>query len=143
VLAGVVAAMATAGALVGFGLRDGAVGRSFVVAGGAILSRFGIPVIPNQGAAVMLGVLLHFAWIVALGVCFAVVARTLRGAALILAAVVFAGAVYLLADRVIPSLVHATLTALFSTARVVFVHVVLALGLAAGMRLARQEGASR
>ena len=138
-----VAAMATAGALVGFGLRDGTVGRSFVVAGGAILSRLGIPVLPHQVAAVTIGVMLHFAWIVALGVCFALVARTLRGAMLVLAALAFTGIVYVLADRVVPAVVHATLTALFSTARVVFVHVILALGLAAGMRIARQEGASR
>ena len=135
--------MATAGALVGFGLRDGTVGRSFIVAGGSILAQLGIPVLPHQVAAVTLGVILHFAWIVALGVCFALVARALRGAALLLAALAFAAAVYVLAGRLVPSLVHATLMALYSTARVLFVHVILALGLAAGMRLARQESASR
>ena len=129
--AGIVALAVTTGAIIGLGLRHGLAAQSFEVGGRALLG-----VAASAPAAAAAGFLAHAAWMLVLGVCFSVVAAPLRGLWLFIAALVFAAIAWTLSVWLFPGVVTVMRGAAVSTPQVIFVNLLLAAGLAAGMRLA-------
>lgn len=130
-ITGAIAGAATAGALVGLGLRHGVALDPFLFAGRSAIGAAG-PVL-----ATIVGVLMHLAWMLVWGACFTVVAAPLRGARLALAALAFAAVVWTIATYALPEASPAVRFAGLTTAGTVFVYLVLAAALVPGMRLAR------
>ena len=135
--AGIVALAVTSGAIIGLGLRHGLAMRSFEVAGRALLGDTSSA--PTAAAA---GFAAHAAWMMVLGVCFSVVAAPLRGVWLFLSAIAFAAIAWMLSVWLFPGVVAVMRGAAISMPQVIFVNLLLAAGLAAGMRLAF-EGSRR
>ena len=133
---GTVAAAATIGAMIGLGLRHGLALRPFTSTGAALLERLGVGA--SRGALpVILGLSLVAAAIIVLGVCFTVVAAPLRGLRLLIASCVFGAIGWAVSAYVVPSILVLSNETVLGTAQRVFVCALLALGLVAGMRLAR------
>ena len=138
VMAGVVAAAATGGALAVLAWRAGDVSRPFVEIGRAALGSVALGgVAPLTGA--LLGVGLHVAVSIGWGLLLAIIARRVRGVGLLLASALVA---------LFASLVHSTVLPAFRLgfglgvfplhgAPLVFLYLLFALALALGMRLAR------
>lgn len=134
---GIVAAAATAGAIVGFGWRHDAASRPFEIAGRYLLAPLtGLRSAPSSGAAVTAGIVLHVTTMVLLGVCFTIVAASLRGVRLVAASLLFAAAAWALVSLVVPSPLRAVASYTSSVPQAVFVNLLLALSLVSGMRLA-------
>ena len=133
---GVVAAAATIGAVVGLGLRHGLALRPFASVGRALLERLGISV-SDGSATTAVGVAFVSVAIIVLGVCFTIVAAPLRGLRLVMTALLFATIAWVIAAYVVPSILVLSDTTVLGTAQRVFICVLLALSLVAGMRLAR------
>lgn len=133
---GVVAAAATIGAVIGLGLRHGLALRPFLTAGRALLERLGLEA-ARTGMATLAGVALVVAAIILLGVCFTFVAAPLRGLPLFTTALLFGVIAWVVSAYVVPSILVLSGGTVLGTAQRVFVCALLAVGLAAGMRLAR------
>ena len=137
--AGIIAAAATAGAVAGFGVRRGAPAEPFTNAGRLFLGIAATEDGTRQLGAFAVGVLLHVGSALAWSVAFALLAARLRGARLLVAALLFAGAVYVLRER-LPELLRVGHGGRAFPPQLVVLHVVLGLALAAGIRLAPQQG---
>ena len=133
---GTVAAAATIGALIGLGLRHGLALRPFTTTGAALLDALGVNAV-NGVVSVIAGLSLVAGAIIVLGVCFTVVAAPLRGVKLLVAGLAFGAIGWAVATYVVPSVLAPSDGAVLGTAQQLFVCVLLALGLVAGMRLAR------
>ncbi|MBI4737456.1 MAG: hypothetical protein HY766_15585, partial [candidate division NC10 bacterium] len=70
---GLIGAAATAGGLVGLGLRHGGATRPFEMGGRALLGAWRLAT-PVEGVAISVGVVAHLLWMTLWGVCFSVVA---------------------------------------------------------------------
>jgi hypothetical protein len=137
VYAGVIAAAATAGALIGFGRARGAAWRPLNAVGHLLLGyrarlmdRFDPLVTP-------VGIALHVLSVVLWGVLFALIAARLRGwrlaaAAAALGAVAFVIDIHLLPDRLGPGF-----PAILSRPELIAVYAVLAAALALGIQFGR------
>ena len=101
--AGTLTAIATGGALLGLGWRDGEAGRVFRLAGRGLLERFGVASSAAPLTSVALGYLHHLVIASVWGVALALLVLPLRGVARLLAAVAAAAAYSLLAFLVLPS----------------------------------------
>jgi hypothetical protein len=119
---------ATVGALVTFGARHAGAGELFAAGGHLAI----------QGASVsfaaVAGGVIHVFWISLWSALYAIVARAHRGARTVVDAALVAGAAYV-CSMVVPFLAG-PLSTLMTSEKVV-IHLVLALALAIGMRLAR------
>ena len=135
--AGAVAASGTAGALVGFGGRQGTPARPFNAIAALVLGARAEGIWGVDAAATSIGVLLHVALVLFLGVLFALLAAPLRGARLLVSAVLFSALVALAGCRALPASVHASVASAVTMPQVVVVYLVLSLCLVYGMRLAR------
>lgn len=133
---GTLAGATSAGVLVGLGMRHGAAFAPFGILGRAFAARFA-GIVPATPFATVLGVVLHFLWMVLWGVCFALFAARLRGGALLTAAVLFAGFIGAIGATVAPGALGAAAVASLTIAQTVFLLALLALTLAAGMHFAR------
>ena len=133
---GTVAAAATIGAVIGLGLRHGLALRPFATAGRGVLTLLGQSA-PSAAVATIVGLALAALAIIVLGVCFTFVAAPLRGAKLLLAAVVFAALGWAVSAYVMPFILVLSAEIVLGTAQRVFVGALLALSLVVGMRLAR------
>lgn len=135
--AGLIGAAATAGALIGFGLARGAAWRPInTVAHLAIGYRAEItdgfdPLVTSVGIAV------HVASLVGWGLLFALVAARLRGARLLLAALLFAAGAFLLDHVLLPVRLKPGFELVLSWPELIAVHAILALALAAGLAMSR------
>jgi hypothetical protein len=136
--AALLAAAATAGALVGFGMRDRAPGRLLAAAGEQLR---GVPafVTPDRGFgfAAWLGVAHHVVVVAVWSLLFAFLAGRLRGLALAAAAAAFGVAVFVI-DGVLPGGARLAAGTLAAPQRLVVVGV-LTVALGIGMRLAPRE----
>ena len=135
---GLIGGAATAGALVGLGLRHGAATVSFELGGRALLSAWHLGG-SGQGVALVIGTLAHLLWMVLWGVCFSVVATQLRGITLAAGAllwVLFLGA---LAGTVVPGALGAVAFASLTSAQTAFFLALLAGALIAGVVVTRSE----
>jgi hypothetical protein len=101
--AGTLTAIATGGALLGLGWREGEAGRVFRLAGRGLLERFGVASSAAPLTSVALGYLHHLVVATAWGVALALLVLPLRGVARLLAALAAAAAYSLLAFLVLPS----------------------------------------
>ncbi|MDQ8158293.1 MAG: hypothetical protein P3B76_12465 [Gemmatimonadota bacterium] len=101
--AGTLTAIATGGALLGLGWRDGEAGRVFRLAGRGLLERFGVASSAAPLTSVALGYLHHLVVATAWGIALALLVLPLRGVARLVAALAAAAAYGLLAFLVLPS----------------------------------------
>ena len=133
VMAGVVAAAATMGAELTLAWRAGDVARPFVEAGRAVLGG------GEAAAAGVLGFGLQLAVAVLWGVVLAVLAYRARGLLLLLSAGAVAAAAYAVHATVLPTFRLGFGVGAFPVhgLPLAFLYALFALGLAAGMRLAR------
>lgn len=133
---GVVAAATTIGAVIGLGLRHGLSFRPFTSAGVALFDRLGLPVALTFAPTVA-GLALVAVAVIVLGVCFTFVAAPLRGLRVLLAAIMFAAIGWAASLYVVRTVLVLSDGTVLGTAQRVFIFVLLALALVAGMRLAR------
>jgi hypothetical protein len=137
VLAGLVAAAATAGALVGFGVARGAAWRvvntlaHLPLGYRAEITDGFDPLVTPVGLAV------HAASVVGWTVLFSLVAGRLRGARLAVAALLFAGAAFLVAHRVLPVRYKPGFELVLTFPELVALYALLAVSLVAGVLMAR------
>ena len=101
--AGTLTAIASGGALLGLGWRDGEAGRVFRLAGRGLLERFGVASSAAPLTSVALGYLHHLVVATAWGIALALLVLPLRGVARLVAALAAAAAYGLLAFLVLPS----------------------------------------
>lgn len=135
---GLLGGAATAGALVGFGLRHGAATYPFEMGGRALLASWRLGV-PSSGVALLAGVVAHVLWMELWGVCFSAVATTLRGGALLAGAVLFSLFVGALSATVVPGALGAVAFAGLTTAQTAFVLALLAGAFIAGVVMVRDR----
>jgi hypothetical protein len=136
---GLLAAAATAGVLVGFGLRHGSSLDPFHVYGRAALGA-ATGRVASRDLAILAGFLAHTLWMLLWGVCFSVVATPLRGSRTALAALAYAALLGVLSVSIVPGALGAASLATLSAAQRVFLVLVVAGTLTAGMRLAPRHG---
>lgn len=101
--AGTLAAIATGGALLGLGWREGEAGRVFRLAGRGLLERLGVLSAAAPLTSVALGYLHHLAVATVWGVVLALFVLPLRGAVQLLAALAAAFAYVVLAGTLLPA----------------------------------------
>lgn len=135
---GFIAGAMSAGALVGLGYRHAAASAPFEILGRAFTARFA-GVLLSSGGATGIGVVLHFLWMLFWGICFALFASRLRGVALVVAGLLFAGFLGALSATIAPGALGAGTMAALSTPQTVFYLALLAASLSLGMRFARDE----
>jgi hypothetical protein len=140
-IAGFVAAAATGGAMLGFGLARGAAWRpintvAHLVLGyrAEITDGFDLVVTP-------VGILVHVGSLALWGVLFALLAARLRGAVLVVAALLFAAGAFLLDHRLLPVRWKPGFELVLSLPELLALYLVLALALALGVVLARRARA--
>jgi hypothetical protein len=137
VYAGIVAAAATAGTLIGFGRARGeawrplnAVGHLFLGYRARLMDRFDPLVTP-------VGIALHVLSVVVWGVLFALVAARLRGWRLAAAAAALGAAAFVIDTHLLPDRFDPGFPALLSRGELIAVYAVLAAALALGIRFGR------
>ena len=136
VLAGALGAAATAGALLGFGLRDGTPARPFNALAGVILGDRAGGIWGFHPVVTVTGVLVQVAVALGWGLLFARLTRGMRGMRLVAAAIV-ASVVALAVDAFLAGRVLGVdVSGALAPAQIVAAHFVLGAALAVGMRLA-------
>lgn len=140
--AGLVAASATAGALLAFGLRLGTPLRPFNAIARLVLGRSADGVWGWVPAITVPGLLVHIALGVVCGLALALLAPArARLPRLVAIATLIAGAAHLLDAVLLPRVAGPGLAALLAPAQLVLFYLVLIGGLVAGIRLAFSSGA--
>ncbi len=132
---GLIAAAATAGVLVGLGARHGDALTPFFLSGRSLLAALTGALAPPV-LATLTGLLVHAFWMLVWGVCFSLVAASLRGLRLAVAAAVCAIAVRVLGATVLPGALGAGALASLNAPQMWFLLTLFALSLFVGMRLA-------
>ena len=132
---GLIAASATAGVVVAYGWRTRGALRPFAEVGRFLLSRASATGPSTVAGPTLLGVLFHTLVIVAWGMLFATVASRLRGLMLVIASILCAAAAFGV-HSMLPALLRPGYDAMAIQPQLA-VHVMLALALAIGMRLAQ------
>jgi len=133
---GTIAASATAGALVGFGLRQGTPLRPFNAVARLLLGARADGVWGFDPIVTLIGVLLHVTVILAWGFLCVGLAGARRGAPAFATAVGVTLAALAVDLFVIERGLHAGLSGVLSPGQVVALHLVLLVALALGMRFA-------
>jgi hypothetical protein len=132
---GLVVAAATAGVLVGLGLRHGTALTPFQLYGRALLASWTGAIAPAW-VSVVVGLVAHGFWMLLWGVCFTAVAAPLRARPAALAAVLV-GVIAILAAWLFPSALGAVALASLSSPQTFLFVLLLTLSLLAGTRFAR------
>jgi hypothetical protein len=136
VLTGTLAAAATAGALLGFGLRAGTPARPFNAVAGVVLGDRAAGIWGFDSVVTVTGVLVQVAVALGWGLLFARLTRGMRGMRLAAAAVVVS-VVALAVDAFLAGrVIGVDVSDALAPAQIVLVHFVLGAALAVGMRLA-------
>ena len=133
---GIIAGAASAGGIVGLGARHGVALLPFSIAGHGVVGT------QSDAVAAVAGLILHLAWMLVWGTCFTLVAATLRGARLLIAALLFVGVLGAVTMYLLPVVNPLYRFAALTTSQTVLVYLLLAVALVAGMRLARYDGES-
>jgi hypothetical protein len=133
---GSIAASATAGALVGFGLRQGTPLRPFNAVARLLLGARADGVWGFDPVVTLVGALLHVTVMLAWGFLCVGLAGTRRGIAAFAAAVGVTLAALAVDLLVVERGLHAGLSGVLSSGQVVVLHLVLLVALALGMRFA-------
>lgn len=135
-LTGTLAAAATAGALLGFGIQQGMPARPFNAIASLILGDRAAGIWGFHPVVTVVGVLLHAAVSLGWGVLFARLVGGMRGWRLIIAAAAVAAAALAVNVLVVTRILGANVSDVLAPPRVISLHVVLGIALAMGMRLA-------
>lgn len=133
-----VAAAATIGAVIGLGLRHGLALRPFMATGRGLIDALGLAVTSGPATA-MVGLAFVAVAVIVLGLCFTLVAASLRGIGLLAAAIACGALGWAVSVYIVPSILVLTSGTVLGTAQRIFVCSMLALALVAGMRLARPD----
>ena len=133
---GTIAASATAGALVGFGLRQGTPLRPFNAVARLLLGARADGVWGFDPVVTLIGVLLHVTVILAWGFLCVGIAGARRGVPAFATAVGVTLAALAVDLLVVERGLHAGLSGVLSSGQVVALHLVLLVALALGMRFA-------
>ena len=136
VRAGLVAAAATAGAIIGFGIRHNDWLEPFTSLGAEVTSSFGVTD-PPRFLASTAGVTAHLSWMVLWGIAFAALAHRKPTSLSVLFAVVVTLGAALAARYVVPAAMGAVTFATMPAAQAVLCAVLMSAGLATGSALSR------
>jgi hypothetical protein len=136
ILTGALAAAATAGALLGFGLQQGTPARPFNALAGLILGDRAGGIWGFHPVVTVAGVLVHVAVTLGWALLFARLARGMRGLRLAAAALVAALAALAVDAFLAGRVLGVDVSDVLAPAQVVALHFVLGVALAVGMRLA-------
>jgi hypothetical protein len=137
--AGTLAAIATGGALLGLGWREGEAGRVFRLAGRGLLERLGVVSAAAPLTSVALGYLHHLAVATVWGVVLALFVLPLRGVVQLLAAVAAAFAYIVLAGTLLPATLRIGYAVTSTVGGAVPIGAALALALLGGVWLYAAE----
>jgi hypothetical protein len=138
VRAGLVAAAATAGAIIGFGIRHGDWSGPFASLGFQVLYGFGVtdpPRFLNSAA----GVAAHVAWMVLWGIAFSAMSHKATPARAVLVAIVVGTAAALIARSLLPAAMGAVKFAAMPGTQAVLCVVLMTAGLVTGRALSRAD----
>lgn len=138
ILAGIVAAAATFGVLVGFGAAHGAWLEPVNAVAHVVVGSRAYLIDDFVPGITLLGLLVHVVSIVVWAVVFTLLAGRLRGWRLGAAAAAFAGAAYLVDQRLAPARFAPGFERPLSGVETVAVYVVFAVSLGLGVRFARE-----
>jgi hypothetical protein len=136
ILTGALAAAATAGALLGFGIQQGTPARPFNSLAGVLLGDRAGDIWGFHPVVTVLGLLVHLAVTFGWGVLFARLARGMRGVRLAAAATAAALLALAVDVIVVGRLIGVNVTDVLAPAQVIALHMVLGVALGVGMRLA-------
>lgn len=136
VVIGLIGGAATAGALVGLGMRHGVASLPFAASGSALFEAWRLAA-PTMSVAVVVGIVAHLMWSALWGVCFSVVALGLRGIALPAGALLFVLLLGALSATAVPGALGAAAFATLSTAQTAFLLTILAGAFIAGVLVVR------
>ena len=136
ILTGALAAAATAGALLGFGLQQGTPARPFNALAGLILGDRAGGIWGFHPVVTTAGLLVHVAVTLGWGVLFARLARGMRGWRLAGASAVAVIAALAVDVFIAGRLLGANVSDVLAPAQVIALHIVLGVALGVGMRLA-------
>ncbi|HSA56860.1 MAG TPA: hypothetical protein VLE53_14210 [Gemmatimonadaceae bacterium] len=134
---GLLAAAATAGVLIGLGLRHDAALTPFLLYGRSLVASFS-SAIPPSGVALVVGALAHGFWMLVWGACFTLVAGPLRGRPLAVASGLYGVLCVFGVMRFFPVMLGALPLASLTVPQSLLLVVVLALVLFLGTRIARE-----
>ena len=137
VVTGAIAMAATAGALLGFGMRAGTPVRGFNILASFVLGDQARGVWGWSSTVTLTGIALHVAMMMGWGVLFTLVAATMRGWRLAAAAAATGLCIWVVSTFVVLRGAGAGADEVLGTGQVAGLHVVLAVALAVGMRFAR------
>jgi hypothetical protein len=135
---GLIGAAATAGALVGLGLRHDGATLPFEMGGRSLVNAWRLAP-PTDGVAIVLGVVSHLMWMTLWGICFSIAASRLRGLALSAGALLFALFLGALASTVVPGALGAVAFAGLTAAQTAFLLALLAGAFIAGVGMVRSR----
>lgn len=134
---GLLAAAATAGVLVGLGLRHGSALTPFLLYGRWLIASFS-RAIALPWFAIVIGSIAHCLWMLVWGVCFTIVAGPLRARPLAIASVLYSVVFVFGAIRLFPEVLGAIPLASLTLSQSLLLALVLALALFFGTRIARE-----
>jgi hypothetical protein len=135
-LTGVVAAAATAGTLLGFGIRQGTPARPFNAVAAVVLGDRAPGIWGFHSVVTVVGVIVLLAVTLGWGMLFARLAGGMRGWRLVGMALVVAMAALALDVLLVSRVRGADVSDVFAPAQIVALHIVLGTALGVGMRLA-------
>ena len=136
ILTGALAAAATAGALLGFGLRQGTPARPFNAIAGVVLGDRAGGIWGFHSVVTVTGLLVQVAVAIGWGLLFARLARGMRGVRLAAASLVAAIATLAVDAFLAGRVLGVDVSDALAPAQVVALHFVLGVALGVGMRLA-------
>lgn len=140
-VAGVIAAAATAGALLGLGRGHGATFTLLNDAAHVLIGERARLVESAHSVVTTLAMLVHVAVVLVWSVLFALLAGSLRGWRLALAAVLYAAAVLAVDQWILPASLRPGFETAMSIPELVLLYAILAISLAFGLREAGRSGA--
>lgn len=140
-IAGGIAAAATAGVLLGLGRARGATATLLNDAAHILIGERARLVESPQLAVTSLAMLVHLGSLLLWGVLFALAAASLRGWRLALAAIAFAGAMLAADVLVLPESLRPGFETAMTMPELILLYAVAALSLAAGVVLSRRKDA--
>lgn len=136
-ITGIIAASATGGALLGFGIRAGTPSRPFNGIATLVLGDRARGVWGYVSTITITGILLHVVIMAAWGMVFVSLAARRRGWQVPAIAVGVSGLAWLVGRLVVLRQMGAGMSSVLGTGHLVVLHVVLAVALVLGMRFAR------
>ena len=136
ILTGALAAAATAGALLGFGIQQGTPARPFNAVASLLLGDRADRIWGFHPVVTVVGVIVHVALTFGWGLLFARVASGMRGLRLAGAALGIAAAALAVDLLIITRLLGVDVSDVLTPAQVIVLHLVLGVALGVGMRLA-------